>query len=244
MLFPPGPITEHELTNNLKLKLLCVSQLTGLPFLVGSARQLRSSGRGASSRRSVFCLSSHALDRYGKIFERAEHHPLRDLAANPANRFRLAGIVVGRKERTSAKGNRFAFVAMSDASGLFEVTLFSDVLGPSRALLDGGQALLVTVELRAEEDNLRLTASKVEPLDAAVAHAAAGLKIVVGPGTAIPELKSAIAAGGHGRGRVAVVVPLDPVREVEIVLPGGYKIGPSTRSSLRALPGILEVHDL
>ena len=79
-----------------------------------------------------FYLSSHPLDPYGKSLERAGIIRWADLpaglAANPTNRFRLAGIVIGRKERTSGRGNRFAFVQMSDPSGTFEVTLFSEIL--------------------------------------------------------------------------------------------------------------------
>src|SRR5262249_30382481 len=76
-----------------------------------------------------FSLSSHPLDPYGRSLERAGIIRFADLpaglAANPASRFRLAGIITGRKERTSARGNRFAFVQMSDPSGVFEVTLFA-----------------------------------------------------------------------------------------------------------------------
>ena len=92
-----------------------------------------------------FYLSSHPLDPYGKSLERAGIIRWADLpaglAANPTNRFRLAGIVIGRKERTSGRGNRFAFVQMSDPSGTFEVTLFSEILREARALLDSGQPL-------------------------------------------------------------------------------------------------------
>ena len=52
-----------------------------------------------------FYLSSHPLDPYGKSLERTGIIRYADLpaglAANPTNRFKLAGIVVGRKERTS-----------------------------------------------------------------------------------------------------------------------------------------------
>src|SRR6202035_5802941 len=79
-----------------------------------------------------FYLSSHPLDPYGKSLERAGIIRWADLpaglAANPTNRFRLAGIVIGRKERTSGRGNRFAFVEMSDTSRTYEVELVSEIL--------------------------------------------------------------------------------------------------------------------
>src|SRR6202140_3710423 len=76
-----------------------------------------------------FYLSSHPLDPYGKSLERAGILKFiglpAPLAAHAGTRFRLAGIVVGKKERTSARGNRFAFVSLSDTSGVFEITVFS-----------------------------------------------------------------------------------------------------------------------
>jgi DNA polymerase-3 subunit alpha len=195
-----------------------------------------------------FYLSSHPLDAYGKSLERIGVTRVVDLptrlAAGGSTRHKLAGIVVGRKERTSARGNRFAFVQMSDASGLYEVMLFAETLGQARALLDSGAPLLVTVDVRAEEENLRLTASRVEPLDGAVAHAAAGLKVFLAQETALKGLKGIIARDGVGKGRVTVIVPLDPAREVEIALPGGYRIGPGIRAAVKSLPGVLEVHDV
>jgi DNA polymerase-3 subunit alpha len=194
-----------------------------------------------------FYLSSHPLDPYGKSLERAGIIRFADLpaglAANGANRFKLAGIVVGRKERTSGRGNRFAFVQMSDPSGTFEVTLFSETLSQSRALLDSGQPLVVTVDVRSEEESLRLTVQKIEPLDAVVAHAAAGLRVFLGEARALASLKGVIAREAGGRGRVTVVLDL-PSREVEIAIPGGFKVDPRTRAAVKSLPGIIDVHDI
>jgi DNA polymerase III subunit alpha len=195
-----------------------------------------------------FYLSSHPLDAYGKSLDRVGVVRITDLAsrlaAGGSTRHKLAGIVVGKKERTSARGNRFAFVQMSDMSGLYELTVFSEVLGQARQALDAGQPLLVTVDCRMEEDSIRLTAQKIEPLDGVVAHAAAGLRVFVGEQGALKSLRGIIGRDGPGRGRVSVVIGLAPTREVEIALPGAYKIGPGIRAAVKSLPGILDVHDI
>ncbi len=195
-----------------------------------------------------FYLSSHPLDPYGKSLERAGILAFAELsaalAARNSTRFRLAGIVVGKKERTSARGNRFAFVSLSDTSGVFEITVFSDVLSQTRELLDGGQPLIVTVDVRSEEQSLRLTAQKIEPLDQVVAHAAAGLKVFVGAEEALARLKGLFAREAvGGRGRVTVVLDL-PESEVEIALPGGFRVDPRIRAAVKSLPGIVDVHDI
>ena len=195
-----------------------------------------------------FYLSSHPLDAYGKSLERVGVVRFADLptrlAVGGPTRFKLAGIVIGRKERTSARGNRFAFVQMSDASGVFEVTVFSEVLSQSRALLEGGQPLLASVDVRAEEETLRLTAQRIEPLDGIVAHAAAGLRVFVSEADALQPLRGLMQREGGGRGRVSVVVAVPPAREVEILLPGGFKVSPRVRAAVKSLPGILDVHDI
>jgi DNA polymerase III subunit alpha len=133
---------------------------------------------------------------------------------------------------------------MSDASGIFELTVFSEVLAQSRQALETGQPLMVTVDCRMEEDAIRLTAQRIEPLDAAVAHAAAGLRVYIGDTKAVTSLHGIIGREGPGRGRVSVVVPLNPEREVEIALPGGFKIGPGTRAAVKSLAGVVDVHDI
>ena len=47
----------------------------------------------------------------------------------------------------------------------------------------------------------------------------------------------------RGRGRITVVLDL-PAREVEIAIPGGFKVGPQTRAAVKSLPGIIDVHDI
>jgi DNA polymerase-3 subunit alpha len=194
-----------------------------------------------------FYLSSHPLDPYGRSLERAGILRWVDLpaalAAGGATRFRLAGIVIGKKERTSARGSRFAFVQLSDTSGVFEVTLFSEVLAQARALIDGGQPLIVTLDVRREEESLRLTAQKLEPLDSVVAHAAAGLRVFVGEVDALARLKSLIGREAGGRGRVTLVLDL-PGSEVEVSLPGGFRVDPKIRAAVKSLPGIVDVHDI
>jgi DNA polymerase-3 subunit alpha len=194
-----------------------------------------------------FYLSSHPLDAYGKSLERLgvvrfSEMPAR-LAGGGATRYKLAGVVVGKKERTSARGNRFAFLQMSDATGVFEVTLFSELLSQSRQFLDAGQKLLVTVDVVAEEETLRLTAQRIEPLDNVVAHAAAGLKVFLERVDALLPLQSLMRRETGGRGRVSIVVAA-PGREIEIALPGGFRISPNVRAAVKSLPGIRDVHDI
>ena len=194
-----------------------------------------------------FYLSAHPLDAYAKALERLKVTKWVDLLSRPAGRdiarARLAGTVIAKKERTSARGNRFAFVQMSDASGMFEVTVFAEVLAASRGLLDSGAPVLVTVDARRDGDNVRLTAQSIEALDEAAAAAAPRLTVYVCADEALERLKGVIGKAGAGRGEVNLVLAAKPGSEVEIVLPGGYAIPPETRGRILALPGVAEVRE-
>ncbi|HEY7688028.1 MAG TPA: DNA polymerase III subunit alpha, partial [Dongiaceae bacterium] len=92
-----------------------------------------------------FYLSAHPLDAYGASLRRLDAVKFGDLPAwltgRPNTRAKMAGVVVSKQERTSARGNRFAFVQLSDASGIYETMVFSELLAASRELLVPGTML-------------------------------------------------------------------------------------------------------
>ncbi|MDF1793397.1 MAG: DNA polymerase III subunit alpha, partial [Thalassobaculaceae bacterium] len=195
-----------------------------------------------------FYLSAHPLDAYAESLARLEVVGSTEAQAAAARkggtaRLVLAGIVVGRQIRTSKSGNRFAFVQLTDRTGVFEVTLFSEVLAASRDLLESGEPLLVRADARIEDDNLRLLASSLEPLDKAVERTAAGLEIFLHDIAPLETLKSLIQNEGRGRGRIQVVVPTAK-GDVRIKLPEAYQVSSRLRGAVKALPGIDYVRDL
>ncbi|MBN9515668.1 MAG: DNA polymerase III subunit alpha [Alphaproteobacteria bacterium] len=194
-----------------------------------------------------FYLSSHPLAAYERSLQRLGVCRAADLPALLARgtpgRIKLAGTVIDRMERTSAKGNRFAFVQCSDQSGAFELTVFSELLGSKRNLLEAGQAVLISADGRLDGEQVKLTAQTVEKLDDAVANAAAGLRIVISDPVALEALRKAL-DGKRGRGRVTLVVPMNDESEAEVTLPGTYSIAGGLRDVIGSLPGIAQVEEI
>ncbi len=194
-----------------------------------------------------FYLSSHPLAAYERSLERLRVTRAADLQAlltrGVAGRIKLAGTVIDRQERTSAKGNRFAFVQCSDQSGAFELTIFSELLGSKRNLLEPGQAILVSADGRLDGEQVKLTAQTVEKLEDAVANAAAGLRIELSDPTALEPLRKAL-EGKRGRSRVTLVVPMLDDSEAEVTLPGSYSIAAGLRDTIGGLPGIAQVEEI
>ena len=194
-----------------------------------------------------FYLSAHPLDAYGRTLARlgvTAYAAIREqMRIQRSSRFTLAGIVAGRQERTSARGNRFAFVQLSDQSGLYEATAFSEVLSSSRELLVAGNAVLLTADAQLQGDDLRLTIQSVRPLDQAAATAAAGLMIFLRDQAPLKGLDGILKRDAKGRGTISLLLDL-PDREVEMKLPGGFQITPQVRAALKALPGIVDVREV
>jgi DNA polymerase-3 subunit alpha len=194
-----------------------------------------------------FYLSAHPLDTYGASLRRLEAVRHGDLGTwlreRATNRARLAGIVIDMRLKTSAKGNRFAVVQLSDTSGTYEVMVFSDTLAAVRDQLEPGRLVLLTVEVRREDEGLRLMAQKVEGLEAAAARAAGGLRVQVAGPEAVERLRQVLAAEPAGRGRVKLVLDLDSA-EADVALPGAWALSAATRAAIAGLPGVTDVQEV
>ena len=194
-----------------------------------------------------FYLSAHPMDAYGKSLQRLgvlkSTELVRHLSAGGTSRVKLAGTLNAKQERVSSRGSRYAFLSLSDASGLFEVMLFSELLASARDLLEPNTPLLVTVEARLDDEQLRLTAQQIESLDQAAAKAAAGLKIFIRDPSPLDLLKAMVGKEARGRGRIVLVAQTEE-REVEAWLGGGYALSPAMIGAVKTIPGVVEVQEL
>ncbi|MGD9294096.1 MAG: DNA polymerase III subunit alpha [Roseobacter sp.] len=209
-----------------------------------------------------FYLSGHPLDDYMGPLKRKSGNDrgmpflsLDELTEKVAERgamnARLAGIVAVRQERKSARGNRFAFVQMSDPTGAYEVTLFSDTLETAREHLETGCKVVVSVEATMEADQLKLLGRSVAPIDAVAADAGGmGLKIFVQAPEAIANVASVLedaqrGLGNTGRGPIQFCL-MDPTLpgEVEVDLGQQFVVNPQIKGAIKSLGGVLAVEDM
>ena len=191
-----------------------------------------------------FYLSAHPLDAYAARLKRLKAVRFAELAASgrsgPAI---LAGTVIARKERTSGKGNKYAFVSLSDASSVYEVTVFSEVLAAVRDKLGAGCSLVLHVTAQIDGDAVRCTAQRIEPLEQAMERLADGLDIFIDAPAPLPPIRAALAEAPAGRGQIRLVAGLDPGREVELTLPVACRITAPLVARLRAIQGVRDVRE-
>ena len=192
-----------------------------------------------------FYLSAHPLDAHERRLRHLGVVPYAEVARHgESGACKLAGIVAARQERTSPKGNRFAYVRLTDSSGAFEVVVFSELLAQSRDHLEANGRVLVTAESRVEGDGVRLIANRIEPLDRALDGIETGLQLRVADSACLEIVKSQVEGWKRGRGRVSILIGIDSGREVEVVLPGGYSVPSDGAPALHALAGVSEVNEL
>ena len=193
-----------------------------------------------------FYLSAHPLDAYAGTLESLNVVKAKDVAfltaQDCATPIKMAGTLVSKRERVGKRGNKYAFVALSDDTGTFEVMMFSEVLSASRELLDSGAPLLLTLDAQMEEDKVRLLASRVDSLEKAMAARVRNLKIRVAPELPMQELQVLMAADGRGKGRIVLQARTNG-HIIEVALPGGYAIQSKTLAGLKNIPGVADIRE-
>jgi DNA polymerase-3 subunit alpha len=194
-----------------------------------------------------FHLTAHPLDAYAPTLRKLGVIPsnrLEQHAQSGAARVRVAGTVVSSKERITRTGSRMAWVRLSDSGGSFEITLFSEVLSRARDFLGAGSSVLATVDLRLEGETLRITAQEVQPLDQAASSAGAGLRVWLERSDAVEPIRLLLEREKGGRGRVVLIPHLGAAQDVEIALPGRFKVSPRLAQAMKVLPGVARVEDV
>ncbi len=196
-----------------------------------------------------FYLSGHPLDDYMSALRKKGVETLAQVTLKAERGpciAKLAGSVSSRQERKSAKGNRFAFIQLSDPTGLYEVTCFSDVLEASRDYLDAGENIVLTVKAELEGDTLKLLAQGITPIDTVADQAGApDLRIHLSRPEAAISLASLLArVEGRSRGTITLCITDPQGREIDIALPDSYPITPQVKGAIKAVQGVLAVEEL
>ena len=190
-----------------------------------------------------FYLSGHPLDSYAKSLERLKVRSsvdiIREGQPGPAN---MAGTVISKIERTSSKGNRYAFVQLTDVSGIFEIMVFSELLSAAQELFESGNSLFIKAGVQFQEEIPKFTANMVEALDEVASKAQTGINITICSPEPLENIQNALRnsnKNGENRGgEVIFTTRLEDGREVDIKLKGGFEITQDILQNIRSIPSI------
>jgi DNA polymerase-3 subunit alpha len=112
-------------------------------------------------------------------------------------------------------------------------------------MLEPGRALVLRIRARAADGEVRFFADDAEPLERAIEKVPAGLRIHLSPAIAeVAALRSRLSPAETGGGAVALVAAFAGGREVELRLPGLWRLDPATRGALKTSPGVTFLEDV
>jgi DNA polymerase-3 subunit alpha len=190
-----------------------------------------------------FFLSGHPLDEYAPILKNMNVKSWAEFSREVragATAGRLAATVVSRTERRTKTGNKMGIFGLSDASGHYEAIMFAEGLQQYRDILEPGSPVLLFISAEAQGDEVRARIQSADPLDRAAAKLQKGLRVFLRDQAPIEPIAKRLE--GKGDGEVNVVLQLSGGTEVEIKLPGRFKVSPQIAGAIKAVPGVLDVH--
>jgi len=210
-----------------------------------------------------FFLSGHPLDDYATVLKRLRVQSWAEFSRavkTGATAGKVAATVVSRMERRTKTGNKMGIIGLSDPTGHFEAVLFSEGLAQYREVLEPGAAVLLQLGAELQGEDVRARVLHAEPLDDAAAKTQKGLRIFVrdtrpldsiarrlqmpeaGQGGSARSQQAKPAAGADGD--VSLVMMLDLETEVELKLPGRFKVSPQIAGAIKAVSGVVDVQTL
>ncbi|MBB4102816.1 DNA polymerase III subunit alpha [Allorhizobium borbori] len=190
-----------------------------------------------------FYLSAHPLDSYRNILAKMRVQTFADFSAavkHGATAGRLAGTVTSKQERKTRTGNKMGIVTFSDSSGQYEAVLFSEALNQYRDLLEPGQSLVITVAADERPEGIGLRIQTAQSLEEKSVQMQKELRVYARDSSPLKAVEKHL--GAKGDGVVSFILIKDEGRcEIEVGLPGRYRISPEIAAALRASPGVLDV---
>jgi DNA polymerase III subunit alpha len=189
-----------------------------------------------------FFLSGHPLDDYAPALKRLRVQSWAEFSRavrSGATAAKVAGTVVARTERRTRSGSRMGIVGLSDPSGHYEAVIFAEGLQQYRDLLEPGSAVLLFLTAEMQGDEVRARVQSVEPLDAAAEKLTQGLRVFMRSQAPLDSLARRLEAKGDAE--VSVVALLEGGTEVEVRLPGRFKVSPQIAGAIKAVPGVVAV---
>ncbi|MEM8915881.1 MAG: DNA polymerase III subunit alpha, partial [Pseudomonadota bacterium] len=186
-----------------------------------------------------FYLTSHPIDAFD--IKRLGCRPLlaaRDAFITGAEKVRVACVVTDWREQMTRHRKRMCFATISDPEASLEVTVFEEQLPMIRPLAEPGSKLLMTLEARIQDDNMRISVVAARDLEGAMGELGSTLDIHVADNFRPATLLSVLERIGKGAGEIVLHVPVGQGRCATLTLPERYKISQRGQEALKSLPGI------
>ena len=136
--------------------------------------------------------------------------------------YRIAALPIDSKERTSKKGNKYAYVQFSDSTSNFEAIVFSDILNSSNELIKNHDLVLLNLEVHKIENNINLRVQEIISLKQFINESNRKIKILANESVDIKKLKDHLNKYRNDSGsEIKLLVELNR-KLINISIPGRY----------------------
>jgi DNA polymerase-3 subunit alpha len=198
-----------------------------------------------------FFLSGHPLDDYASMLKHMRVQSWAEFARavrSGASVGRVAASVVSRAERRTRSGSKMGIIGLSDPTGHYEAVIFAEGLQQFRDVLEPGAIVLLVLSAEVQADEVRARIQSAESLDQAAARLAKGLRIFIRADSPIESVAKRLeqpsaerTSAARANGEVAFVLLLGEGTEVEVKLPGRFRLTPQIAGAIKAVPGVVAV---
>ena len=126
-----------------------------------------------------FYLSGHPVAQYRNELQQLNVASIGNLTLD-ASSATVAGLIISLRAIVTKRGDKMAFIAIDDATGVQEIAVFSDLYQEQRELLATDNTIVVAGELSKDEysGGLRMRATSITSIDALRNKHAKYLKII------------------------------------------------------------------
>lgn len=139
-----------------------------------------------------FYLSKHPTELYTARLAKLGVSSLARVqarASSASQKHKIVGAITSRKVRSSKRG-KYAFIQLSDPSGLMDVSIFNeDLLQRYDAEIKVGNLLFMSVDVRLDDNGFRAIADEIKTIEHALKYVDTRYIIHVDDKAALPHLK-------------------------------------------------------
>lgn len=165
-----------------------------------------------------FYFSSHPVVHYlpqlckkqGLVFA----NEMESAIGTRSRKINIVGVITAKRIRSSKRG-KYAFIQISDHTGIIDISIFDDKLlyeHNKRGDLDIGKLIYTLADARVDDNGLRIVVEKIIPIEEAVKNIKTTAKLIIHDPNMLSEIKEIIASEGI---EIKLAVKLPEGGEVE-----------------------------
>jgi DNA polymerase-3 subunit alpha len=132
---------------------------------------------------------------------------------------------------------------LSDSTGVYEVTVFSDTLARAKDILEVGKTLLLKIVAEQQDESIRYTVQDIHELDQSLSSKVRDIRIYLTDREAAAKLSDIVKGGKEGMSQISVIVDMRPGVRAKVSFPGRWNFSPQMRDAVSRVRGVADIRE-